>query len=193
MTKSTIIFLLVAALVLGALIGTSVATAPAAPDTSAARVHSGKAVVFRFFEPGELEVAEDEFGRIVPSSVGENFVREDGGWTSEALEIEIPPFGAVEYKAILDQGNAIVFGWETDAGQVYFDFHAHDAAFGEGFFTRYEEGEAVRQSGSIVAPYGGEHGWYWQSLEDEPIIVKLKVAGFYQEIVRLDVGTADGR
>ena len=46
------------------------------------------------------------------------------------------------------------------------------------FFTRYSEGEASSDSGSIVAAYKGQHGWFWLNISDQPVTITLEVAGF---------------
>jgi hypothetical protein len=32
----------------------------------------------------------------------------------------------------------------------------------------------------LTAPFTGIHGWYLRNDADEPIVVRLKVAGFYE-------------
>ncbi len=85
----------------------------------------------------------------------------------------------------MQQGDSIVFHWSTDGGQAYYDFHAHDEAFGPEFYTRYNQGEGSEDSGSIVAAYAGQHGWYWLNLETEAITITLEVAGFYDELIEI--------
>tara|TARA_R110002049_G_scaffold138781_9_gene299210 strand:- start:109 stop:711 length:603 start_codon:yes stop_codon:yes gene_type:complete len=197
MGKATIILVTLAALGLGTLIGASFvehdetaveAPAPAANTTVAAVVvDNGGAPVFRYLSPDNVTVEMDQFGSPLPSAVGENYVARERPWKSETLTIDLQGDAAIEYKVVMEQGDAIVFNWRVDEGQAYYDFHAHDASFGEEFFTRYEEGESGEQSGAIVAPYDGQHGWYWLNIEAEPIKITLEVAGFYDEIVRIDL------
>lgn len=103
------------------------------------------------------------------------------------MAFEIPGDGTVEYKAIMQQGDAIVFSWQTSAGDVYYDFHAHDAAFGDEFFTRYDEGEGAGRSGTIVAAYDGQHGWFWLNLAPNPVQITLDVAGYFEKIVEIEM------
>ena len=192
MNKSTVLLLTFAALGLGTLIGVSFVDesseeSPAVAELDGASSEStGGAPRFRYIAPGDLEVVLDEVGRAKPSVTGENFVEQDEAWKSTTVRIELPVDGAVEYKAIVDQGDSIVFNWVTNRGRVYSDFHGHDEAFGEDFFVRYKESEGRDQSGMIVAAFSGEHGWYWLNLEDHPITITLKVAGFFKEIIRIE-------
>lgn len=193
MGKSTLILIAVAALGLGTLIGVSLIDEPA-PAEQAAVVDdvtvasTGGAPVFRFLAPGDVSVGADEFGQPLPAANGENFIASEREPRTEILAIELGLDETVEYKALMQQGDAITFRWSTDGGDVYYDFHAHDEAFGPEFFTRYDEGEGAARSGTIVAPYSGQHGWFWLNIADGPTTVTLEVSGFYDEIIEIDLG-----
>ena len=90
--------------------------------------------------------------------------------------------------SLLDAGESLLYAWTVDGGQVYYDFHGHPPDADPDFFTRYEEGEGSRQSGSILAPYAGEHGWYWLNLENHPVVIQLEAAGFHDEWVAYELG-----
>jgi hypothetical protein len=63
--------------------------------------------------------------------------------------------------------------------------HGHDPAAGQEFFVRYREDQegATEATGSLVAPFAGEHGWYWLNIHDGPVTIELTVTGFYDDIV----------
>jgi len=193
MGKSTLVLIALAALGLGALIGVSlvddqvVTEEPAAADDVVV-ASTGGAPIFRYLAPEGVTVEHDEFGQAVPLALGENFIARDSAPKSESVTITLDTDASVEYKAVLKQGDSIAFRWSTDGGEAYYDFHAHDPSFGPEFFTRYDEGEGTERSGSIVAAYDGQHGWFWLNLEAEPITISLEVAGFYDEIVEIDLG-----
>jgi hypothetical protein len=191
-SKSTIVLLLVAALGLGSLIGVSfvgsdhpMPAEDAAPNRPAAP--TGGAPQVRYIAPGDVAIETDEFGQTLPAAVGENFVARNRSWKSESVAVELPFDGSIEYKAIMQQGDTLVFDWSTDSGEVYYDFHAHDEAFGDEFFTRYDEGEGNARKGAILAAYDGQHGWFWLNVADGPTTVTLNVAGFYDEIIKIEL------
>jgi hypothetical protein len=193
MGKSTLVLIALAALGLGTLIGVSLIDEPAvieeqAPATEVAVASTGGAPVVRFLAPGDVSVEEDDFGQPLPVADGENFIARDGEPKSESLTITIDLDESVELKALMQQGDAIAFRWSTDGGEVYYDFHAHDEAFGPGFFSRYDEGEGTSRAGAIMAAYTGQHGWYWLNIADGPTTVTLEVSGFYDEIIEIDLG-----
>ena len=196
MGKSTIVLVTIAALGLGALIGTSLVdkaepesvAAEAAPTggAPAIAVDSGGAPTFRYLSPDAVSIERDEYGQVQPVANGENFIASDRGLRTEILEIVLDLDATVEYKALMQQGDALAFRWSTD-GEAYYDFHAHDEAFGDEFFTRYDEGEGSGSAGSIVAAYDGQHGWFWLNISDAPITITLQVMGFYDEIIEIDL------
>ncbi len=195
-SKATIIFATLAALGLGALIGVSLsgdttqsdADQTAAASNATAPVATNGAPVYRFIDPASATIKMDDFGTALPVSDGENFAPNSGEMKTETVTITIEGDGGVEYKALMDQGDVIVFSWKTDGGQAYYDFHAHQDTGNPEFFTRYDEGEGVGSSGSILAAYDGQHGWYWLNLEADPITITLEVAGDFNEIVEIDLG-----
>lgn len=196
MGKSTIVLVTLAALGLGALIGTSLVD-EADPETVAtdaavvggavaSGIASGGAPTFRFLSPDAVTLEKDEYGQVVAAAVGENYIARERGLKTEVLEIALDLDATVEYKALMQQGDSISFRWSTD-GEAYYDFHAHDEAFGDEFFTRYAEGEGSSSAGTIVAAYDGQHGWFWLNISDAPITITLEVMGFYDEIVEIEL------
>ncbi len=196
MGKSTLILVLLAALGLGSLIGASLVDKDMVADELTTEsevltqsvVSTGGAPVFRFLAAEDVAIEYDEFGQALPLRDGENFVARGGVPKSESLTITIAADESVEYKALMQQGDSIAFRWSTDGGEVYYDFHAHDEVFGPEFFTRYDEGEGTSRSGSIMAGYSGQHGWFWLNLEADPTTITLDVSGFYEEVIEIDMG-----
>jgi hypothetical protein len=192
MGKATLVLVTLAALGLGSLVGVSLvddapdaSVAPAVVD--AALVSTGGAPAFRFLRPDDVpgDWLTENSGE--PFTSGENFLSEPGKWKAESLEIELAGDARVEYKIFMSQGDAVLFNWSVDGEELYFDLHAHDDAFGDEFYTRYDDGRAIQRSGTIVAAYDGQHGWYWQNLEPEAATITLEVAGFYDEILEMDL------
>ncbi|MFM2126520.1 MAG: hypothetical protein RL328_2971 [Acidobacteriota bacterium] len=98
---------------------------------------------------------------------------------TDTVKIPIGPDGELEYKANMKAGQAMVYSWSVDKGSVYFDFHGE--APGAKDAKRYEEVQETKSSnGVFVAPFEGRHGWYWLNLTGEPIVVTLKLAGYYE-------------
>jgi hypothetical protein len=88
-----------------------------------------------------------------------------------------------EVKAIMREAKVIVYDWKVDGGEVYADFHGHDPAIGGEAFVRYREDQsAAGGQGSLVAPFGGEHGWYWLNVTNNPVTITLNLIGYFDDI-----------
>jgi hypothetical protein len=103
---------------------------------------------------------------------------------TQTLQITLEPDQKTEVKAQLEQSKVIVYSWTLDRGVVYVDFHGHNPEIGDNFWVRYkEQADATRGDGSLVAPFDGEHGWFWQNNNDFPIVITLTVSGYYDDLV----------
>jgi hypothetical protein len=87
-----------------------------------------------------------------------------------------------EIKAIMREAKVLIYDWHVDGGMVYSDFHGHDPATSSEAFVRYrEDQETAGGQGSLVAPFGGEHGWYWLNVSNNPVTVTLNLTGFFDD------------
>ena len=139
---------------------------------------------------GEYPGIPEAFDYYEPDVLGEPYSKaQDAPFRMETFEIRLEEFEQVEYKARMRRGDVIVYSWSVDDGIVYTDFHADpgDNATGypDQYFIRYRESENGSDSGSLVAPFDGNHGWYWLNIEDHPITISLQVAGYFERIDEL--------
>lgn len=133
---------------------------------------------------GVREAEIPDFGQPVPLPNPEIHQAQPAPARTETMQVELPAGGETEIKAVLGENKVIVYSWHVDRGTIYSDFHGHDPAVGGDFFVRYEEQqEGSGGNGSLVAPFGGEHGWYWLNYNDFPVVVTLTVTGFQDRMV----------
>ena len=131
-----------------------------------------------------------EFDFYDPEVLGDPFSRtHDAAFRSDTLTIDLDVGEEVEYKAVMHQGDALVYSWRLTSGSVvYTDFHAdpgENDAYPEDYWIRYRESETGSAAGSIVAPFDGNHGWYWLNIEEQPVTIELEVRGFYDGVSEL--------
>ncbi len=112
------------------------------------------------------------------------FQRGSGPAHTETLQVPIGPYEETEIKVVMTAGKMILFSWEVDRGDIYSDYHGHDSALGPQFWVRYrEQMEGSDGQGSLVAPFDGEHGWYWVNYNEYPVVVSLTVTGYFERFV----------
>ncbi len=101
---------------------------------------------------------------------------------TRTIKVVLPQDKETEVKAVLDAAQVILYSWQAD-GDVYTDFHGHEPNAGEAF-VRYEEQQSGRSgNGSLVAPFSGEHGWFWLNVAGKPVTITLTVSGYFNNIV----------
>jgi hypothetical protein len=134
----------------------------------------------------------EEFDFYEPDILGDPYARTQAAkFRSDTVTIELDVGEQTEYKAIMKQGDALVYNWKLEKGVVYTDFHADPgeyaaaAGYPDQYYIRYAESEIGESSGSLVAPFDGNHGWYWLNIEEVPITITLEVHGYYDRIEEL--------
>jgi hypothetical protein len=111
------------------------------------------------------------------------------GYRIDAVDVPIQGNnGQLEYMIRMKSGDAMVYSWEVlsigDPQCFYTEFHGHtDAAPGQpGDLMFYEKAAGAKANGSLIAPWQGIHGWYWQNKSEAAATVRLRMAGFYELI-----------
>lgn len=136
---------------------------------------------------GTWPEAPEEFDYYDPEVLGDPFSRaHETPFRSDRIEIPLDEFEQVEVKASMNQGEAFVYSWRLVEGDtVYTDFHAdpHQVdQYPDMYWIRYLESESGGESGSLVAPFDGNHGWFWLNIEENPIKIELEVHGYYENV-----------
>jgi hypothetical protein len=130
------------------------------------------------------EVEIPDFGQPVPLPNPEVAQDEPEPAESTTLEVTIPPESETEIKMVMRTAKMISYDWRVDRGDIYADFHGHDPEVSQEYWVRYkEQQEGSANNGSLVAPFAGEHGWYWLNYNEFPVVVTLHITGYYDEII----------
>jgi hypothetical protein len=104
--------------------------------------------------------------------------------------IDIPLKGADsegserEYKVRMKPGATLVYSWSVQAPpeEFYYDFHSQQlpSPGPKEVVISHKSGLGIGGNGSLVAPFEGIHGWYLQNQSEKPVVVHLKLSGFYE-------------
>ncbi len=176
-----------------------------------ARVAAGAVVtatlaLFLFVLPVEFRYDPTGFGRLLglddlanaqawnevplPAGDGELVRFYDVPFRTDTIDIPLPAEdGDLEYKVMMRAGDALVYSWEVpnieNPEWFYSEFHGHtEPSPGEvGNVTFYRNEVGDRDNGNFIAPFEGIHGWYLQNQTTRPVVVRLRLAGFYEEIL----------
>jgi hypothetical protein len=125
-----------------------------------------------------------DFGEPVPLPNPEIHQSEMTAPQTRTMMVVIPSEQETEIKTVLREGKMILYSWSVDRGDIYSDFHGHDPEVSAEFWVRYEEHqEGAGGNGSLVAPFNGEHGWYWVNYNEYPVTVTLTIMGYYDDVI----------
>lgn len=100
--------------------------------------------------------------------------------TDDHATVELLPGRGQEYKFRLSAGAKLKFAWQSDAGDVYYDFHGEPRGAAKDVFESFAAGDATGAEGTLTAPFDGTHGWYWKNSGTEPIRITLVTSGAYE-------------
>jgi hypothetical protein len=108
------------------------------------------------------------------------------GYRTDVIDVPIRGNdGDLEYKIQMKAGATVVYSWEVQRigkpEEFYTEFHGHtEPVGGRGDLMFYEKSTGAKAHGALVAPWEGIHGWYWQNQSTGPVVVRLRMAGFYE-------------
>ena len=105
----------------------------------------------------------------------------------------------LEYKVRMKVGDSMVYSWTAPGvakpEEFYFDFHGETPAGPnnpKATVVEYRQATGVASNGVLIAPIQGVHGWYLQNQSEKPVVVKLKVSGFYTLVPPGEYGNEAG-
>ncbi|MFT4623421.1 MAG: hypothetical protein ACI8PZ_002077 [Myxococcota bacterium] len=103
---------------------------------------------------------------------------------NDTLQLTLKPGEGAEIKAVMRKGDALIYTWAADRGELYFDFHGEPKGAASDVFTSFERDTKSLANGAFEAPFDGTHGWYWKNKSGVPVTVELTTSGVYQSIGR---------
>jgi hypothetical protein len=119
-----------------------------------------------------------------PPSITVWSIAHSGKYLANTYEVPMKGDEEFEYKANVQRGEPLLYSWRVKEGSpVYFEFHGQpsEGTWPKDYYESYEKGESAGGSGSMIAPFTGEHGWYWLNLSDKPVTIVVELAGYYDK------------
>jgi len=168
---------------------------------------AGSAIFVLFVLPAEFGRDPTGFGRTTgldqlagpeiitvgatPAGVSETTRFYASEFRSDTIEIPLrPEDGDLEYKVKMKPGATLTYSWNVTGDEehpdwFYYDFHGETRPTPPGerpTVIEYRQMTGLNSNGALVAPFEGVHGWYFQNQSDKPVVVHLKLSGFYELI-----------
>jgi len=118
----------------------------------------------------------------------------DTAFRTDVVEIPLGDFMAgadrseLEYKVRMKKDATLIYSWvvvgAADPRDFHFDQHGHTtAAPGHAMsVATYRQAFGLKQQGALTAPFDGIQGWQFSNSSEKPVVVKLRLAGFYELI-----------
>ena len=94
----------------------------------------------------------------------------------------------LEYKVRMKKDATLIYSWEVvgaaDARDFHFDQHGHTTpAAGQPMtVASYKQAFGLKQQGALTAPFDGIEGWQFSNSSENRVVVRLRLAGFYDLI-----------
>jgi len=115
------------------------------------------------------------------------------GFRADVIEIPLRAGGdstrgdELEYKVQMKKDATFIYEWSVadipKPDEFYFDFHGHTLAAGKAMtVATYKQATGTSAHGALTAPFGGVHGWFFQNQSANPVVVRVKISGFYELI-----------
>ena len=129
----------------------------------------------------------------VETAAGAARAREyDVAFRTDVVEIPLGDFLAgadkseLEYKVRMKKDATLIFAWEvigtSEPRDFHFDQHGHTTpAPGQPMaVSTWRQAFGLKQQGALTAPFDGIQGWQFSNSSETPVVVRLRLAGFYE-------------
>ncbi len=116
----------------------------------------------------------------------------DTAFRTDVIEIPLGDFLAgaekseLEYKVRMRKNATLTYAWEvigaTEPRDFHFDQHGHTTPQpGQAMsVSTWRQGFGLKQQGALTAPFDGIQGWQFSNSSETPVVVRLRLAGFYE-------------
>lgn len=129
----------------------------------------------------------DQQSSLFNSIVSALFIKSAMAQTTELawkdkITVTLAPGQGAEVKLTMKKGTVAEFDWTVEGGVANFDLHGD----GGGKSISYKKGRGVPgESGSLIAAFDGNHGWFWRNRTKQDVNVTLRVRGDYAAVKRM--------
>ncbi len=187
---------------------------------TAAAVIAGALIVFGAIAPAELGVDPLGVGKLTglarlwaPADVKVDPNKGSmprthiypAAFRTDVIEIPLTGFlggnkgSELEYKVRMAKDATVIFDWDVvgtdEPRDFHYDFHGHtlEKTPGQGMtVATYKQAFGLHQHGALIAPFTGIEGWQFSNSSEKPVMVRIRLAGFYDLIPAGEEGNLAG-
>jgi hypothetical protein len=99
---------------------------------------------------------------------------------SDEVSIALTPGQGREIKLEMREGARVEYAWVVEGGVVNYDTHGDRPGLS---YHGYAKGTAqASDEGVLVAAFDGMHGWFWRNRGRQPVTVRLRTSGEYENL-----------
>lgn len=96
---------------------------------------------------------------------------------TDELTVALGPGEAIEVKLVMQKDAKVSYEWSTNGVGIHHETHGEGA---DGAFHRFSIGDEVESdAGDLIAPFAGNHGWYWYNPTTSNVQILLNTSGEY--------------
>jgi hypothetical protein len=101
----------------------------------------------------------------------------------DEMTVTLKPGEGAEVKLQMAKGAKASYEWASSGGPVNHDTHGDNPTGAKHSFSKGREIE--RDAGELIAPFDGNHGWFWRNRTESDLTVTLRVSGEYRAVKRV--------
>jgi hypothetical protein len=127
------------------------------------------------------------------------------GARSDTIEIPLGMVGggmgpySLEYKVRMKKDSVLIYDWQATGlsrpSDLSYDFHGHTTPTDpteKMVVATHRQARGASSHGSLVAPFDGIQGWYFDNSSDGPVTIRIKLTGFYDLVPSGEAGNEEG-
>ena len=119
------------------------------------------------------------------------------GFRADTIEIPLRREGDPTRGVRMNKDATLIYEWSVSdlpsSEEFYYDFHGHTLTnTKEMTVATYKQATGTSANGALTAPFDGVHGWFFQNQSVNPIVVRVKISGFYELIPPGETGNEAG-
>jgi len=145
-------------------------------------------IMFGFVLPAEYQIDPTGFGKVTgllrmsqtPATAANTTAAHTytAPYRTDEVDLTLVPGQSYEYKVRMKPEGTLLYSWKSTQ-PLEFDFHGESDKDPDNAVS-YKAGNGGELNGSLIAPFQGIHGWYWNNTGKAVADIHVKMSGHYE-------------